>query len=112
MNEQRKSSRFDVQLPVEVLRIGANKGSRLGRTRNVSSNGALFSLAAPVELGASVEYVITLVNAGEARVTLRCMGKVVRVEKAIPSEGEVLVAATLERYEFRRALMHTLVTGA
>ena len=112
MNEQRRSSRFDVQLPIEVLRIGASKSSSFGKTRNLSSNGALFSLAAAVEAGAPIEYVITLMNGGDVRVTLRCMGKVVRVDRAASSDSEVLVAATLERYEFRRALMQKRVSGA
>jgi hypothetical protein len=58
----------------------------------------LFNSELPLELGESIEYVITLPKAPGTRVDvkLRCMGKVVR---RVQDDG---FAATLERYEFIR----------
>jgi hypothetical protein len=95
--EQRKNQRFDLRLPFEII-DGATKTKSRGETRNVSSCGVLFMSKAPVAVGASIEYMITLPKAPGARseVHLRCIGKVVRSEQ--PSR----FAATLERYEFMR----------
>ena len=95
--EQRKNQRFDLRLPFEIL-DDATKTKTKGETRNVSSSGVLFTAKAPVEIGASIEYMITLPKAPGTRsdVRLRCIGKVVR------SEQSLRFAATLERYEFVR----------
>jgi hypothetical protein len=95
--EQRKNQRFDLHLPFEIMR-GAIRSKSKGETRNLSSSGVLFSSPAPMEIGAPIEYLITLpkVPGTRAEVRLRCMGKVVR------SEIDSAFAATLERYEFLR----------
>jgi hypothetical protein len=95
--EQRKNQRFDLRLPFEIVAGGAKTKSK-GETRNVSSCGVLFMSKTPVEIGASIEYMITLPKAPGTRsdVRLRCIGKVVR------SEQQSRFAATLERYEFVR----------
>jgi hypothetical protein len=95
--EQRKNQRFDLHLPFEII-DGPAKTKSKGETRNVSSCGVLFTSKAPVEIGTSIEYMITLPKASGTRseVRLRCIGKVVRSEQ--PSR----FAATLERYEFVR----------
>jgi hypothetical protein len=98
--EQRKNQRFDLRLPFEIVG-GAAKNKSKGETRNVSSCGVLFMSKMPVEVGTSIEYLITLPKAPGARsdVRLRCIGKVVR------SEEQSRFAATLERYEFVRQRM-------
>jgi PilZ domain-containing protein len=95
--EQRKNQRFDLRLPFEIV-DGATKTQSRGETRNVSSCGVLFMSKAPVAIGTSIEYLITLPRSPGTRsdVRLRCIGKVVRSEQ--PSR----YAATLERYEFVR----------
>lgn len=96
MIEQRKARRFDLKLPFELVRSGAQSTSRVGETRNLSSVGVLFAADAHVSIGDPVEYIITLPTAPEnCRVRIRCLGKVVRL-------GNSGVAATLERYEFVR----------
>lgn len=65
----------------------------------------MFSATVDVEVGEPLEYVITFpthsINGGG--VNLRCLGKVVRlVPCSSDAEGHILVAATLERYEFLR----------
>ena len=99
MAEQRRSKRFELKLPVELVRAGSRRLSHFGETRNVSSGGVLFTdPQEPIELGQPIEYLISLPtgkNLGEVR--LRCMGTVVRRD----ADNNVL-AATLERYEFVR----------
>jgi hypothetical protein len=96
--EQRKAQRFDLKLPFELIRSGAEPLSQVGETKNLSSAGVLFQSEADLHIGEPVEYVITLPTApGEGdRVRLHCIGKVVRFAK------KAEVAATLERYEFVR----------
>ena len=98
--EHRKSKRFDLKLPVELIRAGVRKVSVPGETRNVSSGGVLFSNPEiPLEVGQQVEYFISLPTGNRiGDVRLRCMGKVVRHDKEVHA-----FAATLERYEFVRA---------
>jgi hypothetical protein len=96
--EQRKNQRFDLRLPFEIIRNGANEKTT-GETRNVSSSGVLFTSAEHVEVGQPIEYFITFPKQPGARVEvrLRCVGKVLREE---PDDSRF--AATLERYEFIR----------
>ena len=95
--EQRKTRRFDLKLPFELIRAGtASKGS--GETKNLSSSGVLFTSSASIEVGDSIEYLITLPKSPGvyANVQLRCVGKVLR------SDRRSSFAATMERYEFIR----------
>jgi PilZ domain-containing protein len=95
--EQRKNQRFDLRLPFEIIG-GASRTKSKGETKNVSSAGVLFTSHAAVEVGASIEYLITFPKVPGSRVDvrLRCVGKVVR------SAPQSAFAATLERYEFLR----------
>jgi hypothetical protein len=97
MREQRKHQRFDLKLPFELIQPGAAH-SPAGETKNVSSSGVLFTSDVPVEVGESIEYLITFpkVPGSRADVRLRCVGKVIR------NEPQTTFAATLERYEFLR----------
>lgn len=96
--EQRKARRFELKLPLELVRNGAEALSGHGETRNLSSVGVLFQSDASLRIGDAVEYMITLpASAGGVEgVRLRCLGKVVRYGKSAE------IAATLERYEFVR----------
>ena len=98
--EQRKAQRFELKLPLELIRKGSQPLSEHGETKNMSSVGVLFAARATVRIGEAVEYMITLPSTpdhGEnGHVRLHCLGKVVRYS---PETG---VAATLERYEFVR----------
>jgi hypothetical protein len=102
--EQRRARRFELKLPVEVVRVGSRRITHYGETRNVSSGGILFtSVDAPLSIGQSVEYLISLPTGpriGDVR--LRCMGKVIRRD-----DGQHALAATLERYEFIRTVAAT-----
>ena len=97
VTEQRKHQRFDLRLPLEIV-AGDVTHKAKGETRNVSSCGVLFTSKVPVEVGSSIEYLITLPKAPgtRAEVRLRCVGKVVRTDE------QARFAATMERYEFVR----------
>lgn len=103
--EQRRTRRFQLELPLSITRAGAERVALSGYTKNISSTGVLFISAASPDLGGPIEYVITLHDSGPQPVSLRCMGKVVRAERTVVNdEGRrsFEVAATLERYEFVR----------
>jgi hypothetical protein len=107
--DQRRSRRFELRLPFELVREGAKELNELGETMNLSSVGVLFSSAVELEIGSPIEYFITLqrgLNTDDG-VRLRCVGKVVRRHDPdrLPMDDEqdvVTMAATLERYEFIR----------
>ena len=109
MSEQRKNQRFDLKLPIELVRAGSEEvAPAVGETRNLSSSGVLFTSEGELQKGDSIEYLVTLPSHGdEAELRLRCMGKVVRVENRDRPEANVgrhpfSIAATLERHEFVR----------
>jgi hypothetical protein len=95
--EQRKSKRFELRLPLELVRNGLDRISEMGETRNLSSTGVLFRTPFLMELGQHVEYLITLPASEKGSdVRIRCVGKVIR------QANDAEFAATLERYEFVR----------
>jgi len=97
VSEQRKSKRFELRLPLELVRNGSERVSEMCETTNLSSTGVLFRTGLTVELGQHVEYLISLPASGHgADVRLRCVGKVIR------QASDAEFAATLERYEFVR----------
>jgi len=97
VTDQRKAIRFDLKLPVELIRAGAAPEPRIAETRNMSSNGVLFIADVAVPIGETIEYFVTLpVAQAQRKIRLRCVGKVVR------HDGDNAMAATLERYEFVR----------
>ncbi|MBM3812590.1 MAG: PilZ domain-containing protein [Acidimicrobiia bacterium] len=107
-SDQRKTKRFDLRLPIELVRMGAEPIATTTETRNVSSGGVLFISESQLPVGEPIEYFITL-HAGKDsnNVRLHCVGTVIRLE-ARPrrtrkdKEMPFNVAATLERYEFIR----------
>ena len=102
--EQRRTRRFKLQLPLSIVRRGAERITTSGQTQNISSSGVLFIAEREPDLGDPIEYVIVLNHEGPQPVSLRCMGKVLRSQPSIPNGDAAAfqVAATLERYEFIR----------
>jgi hypothetical protein len=106
--EQRRTRRFQLQLPLSITRTGAARVAFPGKTKNISSSGVLFTTELEPDLsGGSIEYVITLNHEGPQMVNLRCIGKVLRCMREEDGYADAptpfVVAATLERYEFVRA---------
>jgi hypothetical protein len=106
VSDQRRSKRFEIQLPLEIQRAGTQRIFRSGKTRNISSGGVLFTSDLQVEVGGVIEYVLNLPSGPGSTVNLRCLGKVLRLERSagMNSGGAngYAIAATLERYEFQR----------
>jgi hypothetical protein len=103
--EQRRTRRFKLQLPLSITRSGAERVTVAGRTKNISSTGVLFTTESEPDAAGVIEYVITLNHEGPQVVNLRCIGKIVRLERddtRFESHPAYQVAATLERYEFIR----------
>ncbi len=107
MVEQRKAKRFDIKLPLRIVRNGMRPVAGYGETKNLSSSGVLFSSDTKLDVGEPVEYVITLSGQLPNTVNLHCLGKVTRLDTPIAEWHESArpfeVAATLERYEFVRS---------
>lgn len=106
--DQRRSKRFALQLPVELIRAASTPITRIETTKNLSSGGVLFTSDSQMDVGEPIEYCIVLPSGQKSGedVRLRCLGKVVRLELAA-TDGEspskrFAVAATVERYEFIR----------
>jgi hypothetical protein len=103
--EQRRTRRFQLQLPLSITRSGAERVTLPGFTKNISSSGVLFTTGREPDLGGPIEYVIVLNRDGPQAVSLRCLGKVLRADRVgtSPDDGvSFQIAATLERYEFLR----------
>jgi len=101
--EQRRTRRFQLELPLSITRAGAEHVTVSGFTQNISSSGVLFLSGAAPDTGGPIEYIITLNHEGPQKVDLRCVGKVLRAERTNGDGRRAYqVAATLERYEFIR----------
>jgi hypothetical protein len=109
--EQRRTRRFQLELPVAITRSGAERVALAGVTQNISSTGVLFTTHSGPDIGGPIEYIITLHQNSAQPVNLRCMGKVVRAKLKTNTQSEppaYQVAATLERYEFVRPLLRAV----
>lgn len=94
-----------MQLPLEITRSGTDRVTSPGLTKNISSNGVLFTAEREPDMGGPIEYVIQLNQDGAQAVNLRCIGKVVRSQRLESGREDIpayQIAATLERYEFVR----------
>jgi len=101
--EQRRTQRYRLQLPLQIVQLGTQKVNRKEQTRDISSGGVCFVSPMDVEVGGRIEYLITLCGSNPP-VRIRCLGKVLRSLQPSKSEGPHFeVAVTMERYQFVRA---------
>jgi hypothetical protein len=100
--EQRKTQRFNLRLPIRLIRMGGEEIGSESETRNISSAGVLFRSDRALPVGEALEYALTLPTGGRSGLRLHCVGKVVRLVRGAGQDGSVETAATLERYEFVR----------
>jgi hypothetical protein len=98
--EQRRTQRYQLQLPLHILQLGEQRVDRTEKTRDISSGGVCFMSRSEMEVGGKIEYVITL-SGSNPPVRIRCLGKVLRSEKPA-SDNLFEVAVTMERYQFVR----------
>ncbi|HKD04483.1 MAG TPA: PilZ domain-containing protein [Bryobacteraceae bacterium] len=99
--DQRRTQRYRLELPLEIVQLGERRLTRREITRDISSGGVCFRSPNAVEVGARIEYLITL-SGNNPPVRIRCLGKVLRSPKNA-SEGLFEVAMTMERYQFLRS---------
>jgi PilZ domain-containing protein len=88
-----------MQLPLQIVQVGAEKVNRTEQTRDISSGGVCFLSSEQVEVGGRIEYLITL-SGSNPPVRIRCLGKVLRSQKQDTGEPPFEVAVTMERYQF------------
>lgn len=108
MTELRTGRRFPLQLPIKIEGEGLH--AAIGETLNMSAAGAFITLDSDVEIGASVDFEVTL-PAGAIGATqdvlVSCHGRVVRTEAAAADasgeEHQAGVAVVIDSYEFIRA---------
>ena len=105
--ERRRSQRFPLTLPLQILRVSQDEAALEGRTRNLSSKGAYFVVRGDIESGAAIEFLVTLQQglAPAGHVRLRCRGHVLRLEK-LAGKNRLGVAATIDRYDFVREMLN------
>ena len=106
VTERRRSQRFDLSLPIQIMWLADKQVELGGETENVSSAGALFAVEGETpRMGSSIEFMVTLTSAPKGSETptvrLRCRGRIARSTKTAGDESEK-VAATIDRYQFVR----------
>jgi hypothetical protein len=101
--ERRRAQRYHLSLPIQIVRLAQQRVDLLGKTRDLSANGAYFVLGANIDAGSQIEFFVTLPETRPASrpVRLRCRGHVARLDR-IGSAGRWGVAATIDRYQFVR----------
>jgi hypothetical protein len=100
--EQRRTNRYKLQLPLQIVQLGDQRVNRKEKTRDISSGGVCFLSHTNVEVGGRIEYLITL-SGSHPPVRIRCLGKVLRsFQPATTGTTEFEVAVTMERYQFVR----------
>jgi hypothetical protein len=102
--EQRRTQRYRLQLPLQIIQLGDQRVNRSEKTRDISSGGVCFTSPTNVEVGGRIEYLITLSGSNPA-VRIRCLGKVLRSHQppAVEDASQFEIAVTMERYQFVRA---------
>jgi hypothetical protein len=102
--EARTGKRFPLELPIKLH--SENKGGdAAGTTGNLSAAGVYIRADASLDVGAPVEFEITLppdVTGGRENVVIACKGRVVRADPTGASEDGRGVACVIDSYEFVR----------
>ncbi len=102
--ERRRSSRFDLNLPVQVLMLKNEPVAIEAETLNLSSVGAYFMFENELAPGIPMEFLVTLPQASKTEgngVLLHCRGHVARADSLDGSE-QFGIATTIDRYHFVR----------
>ena len=106
MNKRRKSRRYDLSLPVIIrVPVEKNASSRNRKTRNISTRDVYFTIENYLSTGPELDLTLPLPSevTGGTEVSIRAIGKVVRLEKhSANGKRLVSVAAVTERYEIVR----------
>ncbi|MGA2746002.1 MAG: PilZ domain-containing protein [Candidatus Sulfotelmatobacter sp.] len=101
MTDIRTGRRFPVHLQLKVL---GNQNIPVGSTENISAAGVYLWVDGELEVGAPIEFEMTIPRdtiAAGSDVHLHCTGRVVRCDPN-PGGGRTGVACVIEGYEFLR----------
>lgn len=100
--EKRSTRRFKLALPVILMAEDPEESPRTVHTRDISSAGVLLHYDEEVHPGMVMELVVTLpeFTTQATPVQLRCVGRVVRVDRG--RRNRMGVAVKIERHEFMR----------
>jgi len=106
MTERRTARRYDLTLPV-VVQVFSERflGRQAGNTRDISARGLYFVVDENVEAGSELDITVTLPPEYTHgwTVSVRALGRVVRVENRVEDQTPRLgVAALIERYDIVR----------
>jgi hypothetical protein len=96
--ERRNARRFSLHLPLAL-----SGRAEASCTANMSSGGVLFYLDSKVEVGAPIEFTVTLDRAllgVPQEVRVNCVGRVMRCS---PCGQQYAVAVVIDEYHFERA---------
>jgi hypothetical protein len=106
--EKRRYRRYELRLPIEIIKIGDRYKSVRLQSRNISCKGILLEDPEGVlERGQLIEFLVFLPSAEEGvQVRLHCKGAVVRRDRA-----RLSTAAAMQRYEFERVLAKAASAG-
>jgi PilZ domain-containing protein len=96
--EKRQHRRYSLQLPLSVCAGGSAPEAQ---TRNISAGGVFFLGAIGAQPGTVLEFELVLPREITLTdpLTVRCKGRVVRVDQH-PGQDRVGIAAQIESYEF------------
>ncbi|MEJ5367483.1 MAG: PilZ domain-containing protein [Bryobacteraceae bacterium] len=108
MAEKRRHRRYELRLPVEIIRIGDRYVSLPLQSRNISCKGILLEdPQGALEKGQLIEFVVFLPSIEDGvQVRLHCKGTVLRRDRA-----RLSTAASLQRYDFERVLTKAASAG-
>jgi hypothetical protein len=99
ITEKRTAVRFPLSLPVAVKQDSSQKQTE---TLNISAGGVLLHLETELQVGADIEFTISMpasILGAPKDVLVNCVGRVVRC--SVEDEGRV-VAAVIDDYQFER----------
>lgn len=96
-SDSNNTHRFNISLPVQLTKAGAQRVSQALTTQNVSAKSVLMSCpTCLVEIGQEVEYIVTLPSrVAGAAVRLWCHGRVIHSDPLRNS-----LSVSIERHEF------------
>jgi len=101
--EHRRHRRYHLSIPVEVRSPKEVEPAVRTASRDVSARGIYFVVSPGVEIGAELEFDLTLPpQMCQGRmVRVHCRGRVVRRDM-LEEQGKIGVAAVIDEYEFIR----------
>jgi hypothetical protein len=105
VSEARTGKRFPLELPIKIHK-SEEGGEHSGVTGNLSAAGVYIRADAALEMGATVEFEITLpaeMTGAKEGVVIQCRGRVVRTDEPAGGPTEARgVACVIDSYDFVR----------